>query len=174
MRKLFTVYFLFLLFPITAMSQETKINLTEKVSISFPDKPDVQNRHDIASVYSLKLADSTADFGVVVLNLEKTELTAEQIETAKLDPEFWEQLESSFIAQLGSNVNVLSKERTNIGNNELLNLVILVQINGKEIEISTYLFTQGIHSFAISYHKRSENASINKKNKFFNSIEILD
>jgi hypothetical protein len=66
MRKLSKIYILFLLFPIAAMSQETKIQLTEKVSISFPDKPDVRNMQDIATVYSLKLADSTANFNVVV------------------------------------------------------------------------------------------------------------
>lgn len=62
MRKLSLICFLFLLFSIAAMSQETKIQLTEKVSISFPDKPDVRNMQDVASVYSLKLADSTANF----------------------------------------------------------------------------------------------------------------
>ena len=71
MKKLFIIHFLFILFPIAAMSQETKIQLTEKVSISFPEKPDVRNMQEIASVYSVKLADSTANFNVVVQNLLK-------------------------------------------------------------------------------------------------------
>lgn len=174
MRKLFTVYFLFLLFPIAAISQETKIQLTEKVSISFPDKPDVRNMQDIATVYSLKLADSTANFNVVVQNLEKNGLTAELIETAKLEPEFWEQLESSFIAQLGNEVKVLSKERRNIGNMDILSLVLDTQRNGKKLEISAYIFTQSVYSFTMVHSKRSDNASQDVKNKFFNSLKILD
>jgi methylglyoxal synthase len=71
MKKLFIIHFLLILFPIAAMSQETKIQLTEKVSISFPEKPDVRNMQEIASVYSVKLADSTANFNVVVQNLLK-------------------------------------------------------------------------------------------------------
>jgi len=174
MRKLCEIYFLFLLFPITAMSQETKIQLTEKVSISFPDKPDVRNMQDIATVYSLKLADSTANFNVVVQNLEKNGLTAELIETAKLEPEFWEQLESSFIAQLGNEVKLLSKERRNIGNIDVLTLVLSTQRNGKEVEISAYIFTRGVNSFTIAHSKRSDNASQDVKNKFFNSLKMLD
>lgn len=162
------------MFPIATMSQETKIQLTEKVSISFPDKPDVRNMQDIASVYSLKLADSTANFNVVVQNLEKNGLTAELIETAKLEPEFWEQLESSFIAQLGNEVKVLSKERRIIGNMDVLTLVLKTQRNGKEVEISAHIFTQGVYSFTITHSKRSENASKDVKNKFFNSLKMLD
>ena len=174
MKKLFIIHFLFVLFPIAAMSQETKIQLTEKVSISFPEKPDVRNMQEIASVYSVKLADSTANFNVVVQNLEKNGLTAELIETAKLEPEFWEQLESSFIAQLGNDVKVLSKERRNIGNMDILSLVLDTQRNGKKLEISAYIFTQSVYSFTLAHSKRSDNASQDVKNKFFNSLMILD
>jgi len=174
MRKLSIKNFLFILFPIAAMAQETKIQLTEKVSISFPEKPDIRNIQEIASVYSLKLADSTANFNVLVQNLEKNGLTAELLETAKLEPEFWEQLESSFIAQLGSEVKVLSKERRKIGNKDILTLILSTQRNGKEVEISAYIFTQGVYSFTIAHSKRSVNASLDAKNKFFNSLKILD
>lgn len=174
MKKLFTIYFSFILFPIVSMSQETKIQLTEKVSISFPEKPEVRNMQETTSIYSLKLADSTANFNVVVQNLEKNGLSIEMIETAKLEPEFWEQLESSFIAQLGSQVKVSSKERKNIGNKDVLTLVLSTQRNGKEVEISAYIFIQGVYSFTIAHSKRSDNASQDVKNKFFDSLKILD
>lgn len=174
MRKLYIIQFLFILFPIAAISQETKIQLTEKVSISFPEKPDVRNMQETASVYSVKLADSTANFNVVVQNLEKNGLTAELLATAKLDPEFWEQLGSSFIAQLGSEVKVLSKERRSIGSVEVLTLVLNTQRNGKKVEISAYIFTQGVYSVTIAHSKRNENASVDLKTKFFNSLNILN
>jgi len=43
MRQLYIIHFLFILLPISTMSQETKVQLTEKVSISFSEKPDVRN-----------------------------------------------------------------------------------------------------------------------------------
>jgi hypothetical protein len=174
MRKLSLIYFLFLLFPIAAMSQETKIQLTEKVSISFPDKPDVRNMQDVASVYSLKLADSTANFNVVVQNLKKNGLTAELIETAKLEPEFWEQLESSFIAQLGSETKVLSREIKKISSKDVLSLVLTTQRGGNKVELSSYLFTHGVYSVNIVHSKRNDNASVELKNKFFTSLKIAE
>jgi hypothetical protein len=175
MKKLFIIQFLFVLFPIAAMSQETKIQLTEKVSISFPEKPDVRNMQEIASVYSVKLADSTANFNVVVQNLEKSNsLTAEMIETAQLDPSFWEQLESSFIAQLGSETKVLSREIKKISSKDVLSLVLTTQRGGNKVELSSYLFTHGVYSVNIVHSKRNDNASVELKNKFFTSLKIAE
>ena len=174
MRQLLIIHFLFILFPIAAMSQETKVKLTEKVYITFPEKPDVRNMQDIASVYSLRLADSTANFNVVVQNLGKNGLTEEQIETAQLEPAFWEQLESSFIAQLGNETKVLSKEMKNIGSKEVLALVLSAERNGKQVELSSYIFIQGVHSINIVHSKRSDSASMDVKNNFFNSLKITE
>lgn len=175
MKKLFIIHFLFVLFPIATMSQETKIQLTEKVSISFPENPDVRNMKEIASVYSVKLADSTANFNVVVLNLEKSNsLTAEMIETAQLDPSFLEQLESSFIAQLGSETKVLSREIKKISSKDVLSLVLTTQRGGNKVELSSYLFTHGVYNFNIVHSKRNDNASVELKNKFFTSLKITE
>jgi uncharacterized membrane protein len=175
MKKLFIIQFLFVLFPIAAMSQETKIQLTEKVSISFPEKPDVRNMQEVATVYTLKLADSTASFNVSIQNLEKSNsLTAEMLETAQLDPSFWEQLESSFIAQLGSETKALSREIKKIGTKDVLNLVLNTVRNGKKLEISAYVFIEGVHSINVGHNKRADTASLDLKNKFFNSLKILD
>ncbi len=174
MRKSFFIHFLFILFPIITMSQETKIQLTEKVSISFPEKPDVRNMQGIASVYSLKLADSTANFNVVVQDLSKNGLSAEQIESAQLDPSFWEQLETSFIAQLGSGTKILSKEIKKISSKDVLTLVISTERNGKKMEVSSYIFIEGVHTINIVHSKRNDSASQDVKNKFFNSINIAN
>jgi hypothetical protein len=149
------------------MSQETKVQLTEEVSISFPENPDVRNMKEIASVYSVKLADSTANFNVVVLNLEKSNsLTAEMIETAQLDP--------SFIAQLGSETKVLSREIKKISSKDVLSLVLTTQRGGNKVELSSYLFTHGVYNFNIVHSKRNDNASVELKNKFFTSLKITE
>ena len=175
MKKSYIFHCLFILFPLAVMSQETKVQLTEKVSINFPEKPDVRNMQEVASIYSVKLADSTASINVVVQNLEKSNaLTAEDLESAQLDPSFWEQLEASFVAQIGSETKVLSKEMKNIGSKEVLALVLSVERNGKQVELSSYIFIQGVHSINIVHSKRSDSASMDVKNNFFNSLKITE
>ena len=156
------------------MSQETKVKLTEKVSITFPEKPDVRNMQDIASVYSLRLADSTANFNVVVQNLGKNWLTEEQIETAQLEPAFWGQLESSFIAQLGNETKVLSKEKKNISGKDILILELNTERSGKKMELKSYIFIDSLHSINIVNSKRAAGASVDLKDKFFNSLKIVE
>jgi hypothetical protein len=174
MRQLYIIHFLFILLPITAISQETKIQLTEKVSISFPEKPDVRNMQDIASVYSLRLADSTANFNVVVQNLGKNGLTEEQIESAQLEPAFWEQLEASFVAQLGNEPKVLSKEKKNISGKDILILELNTERSGKKMELKSYIFIDSLHSINIVNSKRAAGASVDLKDKFFNSLKIVE
>jgi hypothetical protein len=169
-KSLFITIFLSL-FSFAAFSQESKIQLTEKASIIFPEKPDVRNMQDIATVYSLKLADSSANFFAIIQDLEKNNgLTADQLEAAQAGPDFWLQLESSFVAQLGSETQVLTRERKKLGANEVLILVLSTLRNGNKMEVTSYVFIAGVYSINIIYNKRSDNASVDIKNNFFNSL----
>jgi hypothetical protein len=156
------------------MSQDTKVQLTEKVSISFPEKPDVRNMQDVATIYSLKLADSSANFNVVVQNLGKNGLTEEQIESAQLEPVFWEQLEASFVAQLGNETKVLSKEKKNISGKDILILELSAERNGKNMEAKSYIFIDSVHCINILHSKRAVGASVDLRDKFFNSLKIVE
>jgi hypothetical protein len=174
MRKRFVIYFLFILLPIAAMSQETKVQLTKKVSISFPGKPDVQNMEKGSSLYVVKLADGTANFNVVVQNLLEIGQTAKQIKSQQLSPSFWEQMEPFLLAPYGTKTKVLARDIRKIGNKEVLSLVFSAVINGSNREINSYFFIEGVNSINIVHYKRAENASVELKNNFFNSIKILD
>jgi len=93
------------------MSQETKIQLTDKVSVVFPEKPATRNMQDIGVQHTLKLSDSTANFYALATNLEKSSgMTADVLEAAQQESAFWEQLEKSFVAQVSSDASVLSSE----------------------------------------------------------------
>jgi hypothetical protein len=174
MKKLFIIHFLFILFPIAAMSQETKIQLTEKVSISFPEKPEVKNMQKGSSLYVVKLADGTANFNIVVQNLLEMGQTTKQIESQQLNPSFWEQIEPSLIAPYGTETKVLSREIKKIGSKEVLSLVFSAVISGMNREISSYFFIEGVNSINIVHYKRADSASVELKNIFFNSLKILD
>jgi hypothetical protein len=168
------IHLLFILLPIAAMSQQTKVQLTEKVSISFPEKPDVRNMQDVATIYSLKLADSTANFNVVVQNLGKNGLTEEQIESAQLEPAFWEQLEATFVAQLGNETKVLSKEKKKISGKDIMILELSAERNGKKMEAKSYIFIDSVHCITIFHSKRAVGASVDLRDKFFNSLKIVE
>ena len=174
MRKLFIIHFLFILFPIAAMSQETKVQLTEKVSINFPEKPEVKNIQKGSSLYVVKLADGTANFNVVVQNLLEMGQTTKQIESQQLNPSFWEQIEPTLIAPYGTETKVLAREFKKIGSKEVLSLVFSAVINGMNREISSYFFIEGVNSINIVHYKRADSASVELKNNFFNSLKILD
>jgi len=175
MKHALFISLLFSLVSFTVMSQETQIQLTEKVSITFPENPEVRNMQNIASVYSLKLADSSANFFAIVQDLGKNNgLTADQLEAAQSGPEFWLELEASFVAQLGSETQVLSRERKKIGIHDVLILVLSIVRNGNKMEVTSYVFISGVHSINLVYNKRSDKASVDMKNKFFNSLNMTE
>lgn len=159
--------------PFAVMSQETKIQLTDKVSVVFPEKPATRNMQDIGVQHTLKLADSTANFYAMATNLEKTSgMKADVLEAAQQEPAFWQQLEQSFVAQVSSDASVLSSEVKQINGKQVLHLIISGTRNGKKLEITVYIFIDGVYTVNIVHQKRSEDASADLKNKYFGSLNI--
>ena len=62
----------------------------------------------------------------------------------------------------------------NIGSKEVLALVLSAERNGKQVELSSYIFIEGVHSINIVHSKRSDSASMDVKNNFFNSLKITE
>jgi hypothetical protein len=173
MRNSFIVPLILILLPFAVKSQETKIQLTEKASVVFPEKPTTINMQDIGTQHTLKLADSSANFYALAINLEKgSGMTEDVLEAAQQESSFWEQVEQSFVAQVGSDASVLSSEIKQIGNRQVLHLIVSGTRNEKKLEITVYIFIDGVHSVNIIYQKRSEDASVELKNKYFSSLQI--
>ena len=165
---------LLVLSPVAAFSQETRIPLTDKVSVSFPEKPSRKEMGPVA-MHTVSMTDSTADFIATVTNLNKSNgLTAEMLETAQSAPEFMDQVQVGFIGQLGPDVKVLSKEVKNIGGRQVLNLLVESDRNGKKYELSVYLFIHDVYSVNIVHRKRTDGASVDAKNAFFESLRIAE
>ncbi|MCA6471273.1 MAG: hypothetical protein ACK5RI_10085 [Bacteroidota bacterium] len=159
--------------PLAVMAQETKIQLTEKVSIVFPEQPTSRNVQDINVQHTVKLADSTANFYALAINLEKSSgMTAEVLEAAQQESSFWEQLERSFVAQVSSDASVLSSELKQINERQVLHLLISGTRSGKKIEITAYIFIDGIFAVNVVHQKRDEGASVELKNRFFKSLQL--
>ncbi len=162
-----------ILCPFVVMSQETKIQLTDKVSVVFPEKPATRNMQDIGVQHTLKLSDSTANFYALATNLEKSSgMTADVLEAAQQESAFWEQLEKSFVAQVSNDASVLSSEIKQISGRQVLHLIISGTRNGKKLEITSYIFIDGVYTVNIVHQKRSEDASADLKNKYFDSLNI--
>jgi len=175
MSKSIIIRLILILCPFAVMSQETKIQLTEKVSVVFPEKPATRNMQDIGVQYTLKLADSSANFYALATNLEKSsDMTADVIEAAQQESAFWEQLEQSFVSQVSNDASVLSSEVKQINGRQVLHLVISGTRNGKKLEITVYIFIDGVYTVNIVHQKRSEEASADLKNKYFASLQIVN
>lgn len=127
------------------------------------------------AMHTVSMTDSTADFIATVTNLNKSNgLTAEMLETAQSAPEFLDQVQVGFIGQLGPDVKVLSKEVKNIGGRQVLNLLVASDRNGKKYELSVYLFIHDVYSVNIVHRKRTDGASVDAKNAFFESLRIAE
>ncbi len=173
MNKSIIIHLIIIFCPFAVMSQETKIQLTEKVSVVFPEKPTTRNMQDIVVQHTVKLADSSANFYAMATNLEKSNgMKADVLESAQQEPTFWEQLEQSFIAQVSSDASVLSSEIKLIEGRKVLNLVVTGTKSGKKFEITVYIFIDGVYTVNIVHQKRTEDASENLKNKYFISLQI--
>jgi hypothetical protein len=54
----------------------------------------------------------------------------------------------------------------------VLHLIISGTRNGKKLEITVYIFIDGVHTVNIVHQKRAEEASADLKNKYFGSLTI--
>ena len=166
--------FLFLS-PVAALSQETRVRLTEKISVGFPEKPSLNDMQGMASIHTVMLPDSTADFIAVVSNLQKSHgLTAAMLESAKSAPEFMDQLQAGFMGQLGPDAKVISKELKEIGGNRILSLSAATERNGRKSELTIYIFVHDVYSINMVHRKRADGASVDARNAFFQSLQIAD
>lgn len=173
MSKAIIIRLILILFPFGVMSQETKVELTEKVTIIFPEKPLMRDMQGINIQHYVRLADSSANFIVSTINLEKgSGMTADVLETAQQQGEFWEQAQNGFVAQLGSDATVLSSEVKEISGKQVLHFVVSATRNGKKVEITVYMLFDGVYTINIIYQKRSDDASVELKNKYFASLQI--
>ena len=106
-------------------------------------------------------------------NLEKSSgMKADVLEAAQQETSFWEQLEQSFVAQVSSDASVLSSEVKQISGKQVLHLIVSGTRNGKKLEITVYIFIDGVYTVNIVHQKRAEGASVELKNRFFNSLQL--
>ncbi|MCU0375000.1 MAG: hypothetical protein MUF24_06805, partial [Chitinophagaceae bacterium] len=129
----------------------------------------------VSTLHTLRLADSSANFNVIVTNLEKSNgLTADVLEAAKLEPAFWEQAETAFIASLGADAKLVSKEMKQVGTQEALSMVVTADRNGKKSLFTVYILTEGVFSINVIYTNRTPQASESLRDNFFKSLTIKE
>ena len=51
-------------------------------------------------------------------------------------------------------------------------MILNLKKNGKKLEITVYIFIDDVYTVNIIYQKRSEDASADLKNKYFDSLSI--
>jgi hypothetical protein len=173
MNKLILIRLILIVSPFPAFSQETRVQLTEKISVTFPEKPLIRDMQGVSVQHYVRLADSTANFIASATNLEKSSgMTADLLQEAQQEDEFWEQAQKAFVAQLGTDATVVSSEIKEISGKKILHFVVSATRNGAKVEITVYMLFDGIYTINIVHQKRSEEASVEAKNKYFTSLHI--
>ena len=173
MNKLLLIRLILIFSPFTVLSQETKVQLTEKVFITFPEKPLMRDMQGISVQHYVRLGDSTANFIASATNLEKSSgMTADLLQAAQQQDEFWEQAQKGFVAQLGNDATVVSSELKEISGKKVLHFIVRATRNGAKVEITVYMLFDDIYTVNIVHQKRSGEASVEAKNKYFASLQI--
>lgn len=169
--SLFRLIFIFS--PLLGLSQETKVQLSEKVSISFPEKPLVRDMQGVNVQHYVRLADSSANFIATTIHLEKSGgLNADVLKAAQQQSEFWDQTQKGFVAQLGNDATVLSSELKEISGKQVLHFVVSTSRNGEKVEITVLMLFDGVIAINVIHQKRTENASTEAKIKYLASLQI--
>jgi len=170
-RKMIYTLGLFVLVSATVQAQEVKQALTEKIQVTFPGQP-VKRDLGPAVTYAVRLADSTANFTAMVTDLEKANnLTAEAISLAMLEPEFWEQVEQSFLMQMGKDAKIISREPKKISQFEGRELVVeRPNLTGGTSRITAWFIIEGKLSIYVVHNDKAGKADQALKAKYFASV----
>lgn len=156
-----------------ARSQAIEIKLTEKISVRFPHEPKKQEMGPTL-LYNLRLEDSTANFVAVATDMLKANgLDAATLAAASLEPEFWDQAAEGFLAQMGNNAKLASREMKNISGYDVLKLNIeRPDDKGCTNLITIYIFVDDVFSINIAHTNRGGKADEKLKTAFLESIMI--
>lgn len=157
-----------------ANAQASEQKLTERVSLRFPA---AYKKQDMGAtvLYNLRLADSTANFVAIVSDLQKSNgLDAATLTAASMAPEFWDQAAEGFIAQLGPDSKLLSREMKQIAAYDILQLIIErpVKESNTMNTLTVWIFVDDVYSLNIVHTNRGGKADENLKKAFFESITI--
>jgi len=158
----------------SAKGQAIEQKLTDHVSIRFPAEYKKQDLES-TTLYSLRLADSTANFVAVVSDLLKSNgLDAATLTAASMSPEFWDQAEQGFMAQLGPDAKLLGREMKQIAAYDIMQLIIErpVKENNTMNTLTVWIFVDDVYSLNIAHTNRGGKADENLKKAFFASIAI--
>ena len=170
-RKMMYTLGLFVAVSATIQAQEVKQTLTEKIQVTFPGQP-VKRDLGPAVTYTVRLADSTANFTAMVTDLEKAnDLTADAIAEAMQEPEFWEEVEEGFLMQLGKDAKVVSREPRKIGQFEGREMVVeRPNLTGGTSKVTAWFFIEGKLSIYVVHNDRTGKADQALKAKYFASV----
>lgn len=160
--------------PSAVFAQSINQKLTERISISFPAAYRTQEMGP-SILHNLRLADSTANFVVVVSDLLKGNgLDAATLAEASMAPEFWDQAEQGFLAQMGEGAKLKGREMKNINGYDIMELIIerpIIETGGINT-LTVYIFVDDVYSLNIAHTNRNGKADEKLKKAFFDSITI--
>jgi hypothetical protein len=173
MKKVLFSAFLVAMISTSSFAQGVKTSITKNISIEFPGQP-VQTDMGPSTLRVLKLPDSTANFNVVVTDLEKAAaVTPEALQQAMQDPGFWDQTEQGFMSQVGAKAKLVSKQVKRINGVDFLELVVDVpSLAGPINRLTVWIIVDGMNTINVIHNSRGGKGDELKKEKYFSSLTI--
>ena len=172
---IFSALFSFLIGKTLIAQDSNAVKLTRKISIIFPLTPVKQEMGSAATMYTLRLADSTANFMGLVSNLQvQAGLDSATLAEAVKQPEFWDQASEGFVGQMGPDAKLIKKEMKKLGTYDVMELTLErpAAEGGGNNTLTIYIIIDDVYSINIGHTNRKGKADVKMKETFLQSLKI--
>lgn len=167
--------FLFLLagmtFMLTAAAQSDTVRF-DRFSVVFPSKP-VSVGLGSNMRHQLRLADSSAIFQALQIDLSDQGLDESTVLMMQAEPAFWEQSRDGIVAQLGGGAKLIKDEMIDWKGTKMMQLHLeRPSKEGGVNKLTLRMFYLGTHMIQYGHTNRNDKADLSLRDAFLGSLEI--
>lgn len=158
-------------FACSVKAQSDTLTL-ERISVIFPQKAQFENKEP-AKLYQLKLADSSANFQVVQVDLSNMGLDESTAIAMQAEPAFWEQSKEGLIAQMGADAKLIKDEFLDWNGTKILQLQLdRPSKEGNLNRLTLRMLIVGTYMIQYGHTDRNGKADSQVRDAFLASLKI--
>lgn len=137
------------------------------MSVLFPSKPEERTMPNGQQTYRLKIADSTAIFGVIVNDLSSRGVSAAQYAELVKTSDFWNSVKSGYLNSV-KDAKIVKDEIGTYNNTPFLAMEI---VRGKDV-LYQRIFIIGTKNYGVSFTSKNGQGDLKIRDSFFSSVKF--
>ena len=160
-----------LLFTFGASAQSDTVKV-DRISLIFPSKPQFEDGEP-AKIYRLKLADSSANFQLAVIDLSAMGLDESTAIAMQAEPSFWDQSRSGILEQMGEEAKLIKDEFLDWNGTKVLQMQVdRPSKEGPVSRLTLRMLIVGTYMVQYGYTDRNGKADGQVRDQFLSSLTI--